>query len=151
MSESDSSDSEPETPLSKTHTDETDNLQVYHREEISEEKIEMMEQEESPDLNLTNQEIEEKTVPASMDDLDSSNSVIQNIWDNFKTYQANKEKMDNLLLEPDKTWEEIGEEVPVELSVAQDPATVLAVVLMDHDYCINLEEKADTSIIEVIF
>lgn len=29
---------------------------------------------------------------------DASSSVMQDIWDNFKNYQANKEKMDNMLI-----------------------------------------------------
>lgn len=28
---------------------------------------------------------------------DTSSTVMQDIWDNFKNYQANKEKMDNIL------------------------------------------------------
>lgn len=87
--------------------------------------------------------------PEPSEDLDSSNSVIQNIWDNFKNYQATKEKLDNLLTESEKT-EELQSEETVEGEIAPEIFT-LEDALRDHDYCLAPIQTTDTSIIEVSF
>lgn len=131
-------------PADTSHADtllaDTSNVETSHAETSHAET--------SHSLNLLTEDYEKDLNPV-VDDLDSSNSVIQNIWDNFKNYQASKEKLDNFLLEPEKfseKMEDIEPEVSEQIKIEEAAA---AVVLMDHDYCIDVEKKPDTSIIEV--
>lgn len=156
LSESDSSDSESDNINQPTN-------------ELNEECGEREEQNVEDESLLINNNIDlerdsfenrgtsEKTIDQSNEnqvdvlvkqneDVESSNSVIQNIWDNFKNYQANKEKLDNLFTEVDKS-EELVEE-PEEPEVPSEVLT-LGIVLRDHDYCFIPEQKTDCNIIEV--
>ncbi|KAJ8932741.1 hypothetical protein NQ314_014438, partial [Rhamnusium bicolor] len=83
-------------------------------------------------------------VSETNDEIENPSSVIQNIWDNFKTYQAKKEKLDNMFSEVEKA--EQGFDIPVPI-IAEELTAEIA--LRDHDYCIDPEKKIDTSLIEV--
>ncbi|XP_050304574.1 uncharacterized protein LOC126742082 [Anthonomus grandis grandis] len=96
--------------------------------------------EEITSNNETLPDISEQSTETSTD-----TTTMQEIWDNFKTYQANKEKMDNILIGdvdlkvdkpyvPDIPIPEVEEGISAELA------------LRDHDYCVP--EKPD-AIVEV--
>ncbi|XP_019757010.2 uncharacterized protein LOC109535537 [Dendroctonus ponderosae] len=80
---------------------------------------------------------------------DMSSTVMQDIWDNFKNYQANKEKMDHILIgEPDsKVNQPYVPDIPIPI-VEEGISSQLA--LLDHDYCADPESTQPTdAIIEV--
>lgn len=75
---------------------------------------------------------------------DGTNAVMQNIWDNFKTYQEQQQKLDNMFVDQDRP-DGSNMQVP---QVEEEPN--VNVILQDHDYCVNPEQKAiDTTLVEV--
>lgn len=162
LSESDSSDSESENVNQTTGETLTEECEQGLELQMEDENV-LTNSNAEPEKHIEEQqEVEEikengekdnknqVDVPSEpTEDLESSNSVIQNIWDNFKNYQATKEKLDNLLTEPDKTEEQqteetVGGEVPQEAFTLED-------ALRDHDYCLAPEQTTDTTIIEVSY
>ncbi|RZC39879.1 PHD and/or Treacle domain containing protein [Asbolus verrucosus] len=122
LSESDSSESEEEAEKPKREV-----------EEVKEKEIE--------EVVIENEE----TVALAEDPgTESGGVVLENIWDDFKNYQANKEKFDHMFVEADK--HEQPQEAAVE--AANEPLT-LEMALKDHDYCIDPDNKPDVSFTEV--
>lgn len=119
LSESDSSDSENETEDQKKYD------------------LEMKDETEG------NQEITEVTNGVIEENDGSNEIVLENIWDNFKNYQANKEKFDHLLtVSDDKEIEDDISQPETEKSLTTE------VALRDHDYCIDPENKLDVTFTE---
>lgn len=90
-------------------------------------------------LSVTVPEEEAKNETEDTEEIDAEKPapILENIWDDFKNYQANKEKLDNATVD----------EKPVEESTKVDEPD-LNVILNDHDYCARtsdeiIEEKAD--------
>nr|CAI5839792.1 unnamed protein product [Callosobruchus analis] len=148
LSESDSSDSESEEKkeekpsVQKQEPKENETAEETVRaepgEQIETDSIEVPTEsviEEQPSEIQENQEKEEDTT-----------TVIQDIWDNFKNYQASKEKLDNMFSMEDKLEKPPEVEIPIPI-VEEEPTVQMA--LMDHDYCVDPEQKTDTSLIEV--
>lgn len=134
LSESDSSDSETETAINDK------------KEEPSETTEEVVDnKKESNQLVSEGDKTEEiqKEVREINEDFDNPNSVIQNIWDNFKNYQANKEKLDNMFSEVEKAEQSVDIPAPVVNQLTAE------IALRDHDYCVDPEKTVDTSLIEV--
>lgn len=157
LSESDSSDSEGEN-IAHSEVLNEDNGRGQDREEhantLTENDFNVEKQNlDNSEINLENRnEDVHSQVDVRMEhseDLDSSNSVIQNIWDNFKNYQANKEKLDTLFTESDKAEEQQNADAS-EADILPEILTI-EIALRDHDYCIAPEQKTDSSIIEVSF
>ncbi|KAJ8947008.1 hypothetical protein NQ318_019089 [Aromia moschata] len=135
LSESDSSDSETETSINKNTTEEPSQVEEAPQHVENDEPSEEVAQENVVEVCEVHNEVSE---------VENPNAVIQNIWDNFKNYQASKEKLDIMFSEVDKA--EQGSDIPV--PVVEEELTV-EVALRDHDYCIDPEKKIDTSLIEV--
>lgn len=157
LSESDSSDSDSENAnhaAGEIVTEEYDQGHEINGEEDNSSRNDDIEKEEQKDTepSIINDEVNNQDELDSLakhsDDLEGSNSVIQNIWDNFKNYQASKEKMDNMFIEPENTEKEQSEETGDELS---SEVFSLEIVLRDHDYCLAPEQTTDSTIIEVSF
>jgi hypothetical protein len=125
LSESDSSESEEEAEKAKKEPEESKEVVVL----------------ENP------VELEEGVQPVVEDPVQEGTSevVLENIWDDFKNYQANKEKFDHMFGEPDKN-DQTQQEIP---TVPEDEPLTLEMALRDHDYCIDPENKPDVSFTEV--
>lgn len=94
-------------------------------------------QPKSPKLQTESQEIQEEEMPQI------EIEPIANIWDNFKNYQANKEKLDHIFEMTSSASPKQQQEDVVEEELTSEMA------LRDHDYFIDPESKHDTNIIEV--
>ncbi|XP_066254515.1 uncharacterized protein MESR4 [Euwallacea similis] len=140
LSESDSSDTESDAEKLDEKVETIDNnLDTTRDIPITET---LPEEEQSQILALNDNSIPEQSAlePENNDQPppEDTSSVMQDIWDNFKTYQANKEKMDHMLIgEPDiredKTY------VPdIPIPVVEEGIS-LEVALRDHDYSANPE------------
>lgn len=123
LSESDSSDSENEAEKQKEHQEESGSMENSNSENI----MENNEQEViKSDVTLENKdgEVVEKPAP-----------IIENIWDDFKNYQAKKEgKLDNVLSED------------AEKSNEDKKPDCLDIIMKEHDYFIIEPETTDTLI-----
>ena len=120
LSESDSSDSDDEAKKPD---------EIVKESEVVESVVEN---------EITQPPIEEPLV-------ESTEVVPENIWDDFKNYQANKEKFDNMFSETDKGDPNQADVAPI---VENEPLT-LEMALRDHDYCIDPDNKPDVSFTEV--
>ncbi|CAH2007562.1 unnamed protein product [Acanthoscelides obtectus] len=147
LSESDSSDSETDEKddeklvEEKRETKEETASETAAIEPSSEQTV--SEATEVPTESVIEEqpsEIEEKQ------EAEDSTSVIQDIWDNFKNYQASKEKLDNMFSTEEKAEKPPEEEIPIPM-IDEEPTVQIA--LMDHDYCLEPEQKTDASLIEV--
>ncbi|CAG9859958.1 unnamed protein product [Phyllotreta striolata] len=95
---------------------------------------------EVPPLDI----LQEEKTAAELPVEENSNAVMQNIWDNFKTYQEQQQKIDNMFSEQDKV--DNGNTSTADI----DEEPNVDIILQDHDYCVNSEQKAvDTTIVEV--
>ncbi|CAG9760513.1 unnamed protein product [Ceutorhynchus assimilis] len=163
LSESDSSDAEseanPEESNTSQTTSESNNSQTT-TENITEPPLE----EES--LLALSEHILFNGHPTTKDALleipepvqppldDTPSSVMQDIWDNFKNYQAHKEKLDNMLIgDVDlKVDQPYIPDIPIpKLEVEVEEVIGADEALLDHDYCRNAEEAPTAdSILEVM-
>lgn len=145
LSESDSSDTENEAENAETNEgDKAD--QTGEEEPIKNDTtVESLEPPiSSPTVNhLETNEIEMET-PVE----DTSSTVMQDIWDNFKNYQASKEKMDHMLIgEPEfKVDKPYVPDIPIPV-VEEGISWQLA--LKDHDYCGD-PEKVQTPVDAIV-
>ncbi|XP_049823195.1 uncharacterized protein LOC109597200 isoform X2 [Aethina tumida] len=130
LSESDSSDSEDETAKvkseAKTETQNTEEVKIDNNI--------------LPDI-LTKLPDEQN---AQAMEVDKPAPVIEDIWDNFKNYQANKDKLDQIFNDSTKV-----DSPPKILDEPIDLVVTAGMALKDHDYCIDPENKPDMSIVEV--
>lgn len=157
LSESDSSDSEGEnvnqaTTIINEECDQRQERNVDDENSVTNNNVDVERYKyENAEVVQEKQKADKQgkfdvSVEAS-EDLDSSNSLIQNIWDNFKNYQASKEKLDSMFTESEKTEEQQSEGTN-ESEISPEISTI-EVVLRDHDYCLAPAQKTDSSIIEV--
>lgn len=150
LSESDSSDSEPEPEKPEETTTVKDPIAESKIDNIIEDQNVLKEDsiQKSP-TNVTESQVQEKFEDLQQQAVvdDASSSVMQNIWDNFKNYQASKEKLDHMLIgefdtKPDEPY------VPdIPIPMVEEELT-WQVALRDHDYCAEQGKDTDT-IIEV--
>ncbi|KAJ8918652.1 hypothetical protein NQ315_013159 [Exocentrus adspersus] len=142
LSESDTSDSEDESDKKDVEKVETGEPPSKTIDEETAEKV-VDNKLESNELCTNDSKVESHEEKDTNEESDNPNSVIQNIWNNFKNYQASKEKMDNMFSEIDKPEESS------DASVLITDTLTTEVALRDHDYCVDPEKPVDTSIIEV--
>ncbi|KAL1501907.1 hypothetical protein ABEB36_007140 [Hypothenemus hampei] len=103
-------------------------------------KLDNNDQTEMPTAIDTNAE------PQTPDPLDdTSSAVMQGIWDNFKNYQATKEKIDNMLIPETKPDQPYIPDIPIPVV---DDGFILRSILHDHDYYVKISKPTD-AIIEV--
>lgn len=133
LSESDSSDTEDETSISKSFKqpinqnaeDSTDNTNEKGENEIYnnlEEPEATKNERKLEDIDVDNQE---KPVP-----------ILENVWDDFKNYQANKGKLDQILAEVDKSTIEDSQTQTTEAKIEEVDGRpeLLEIIMMEHDY-----------------
>ncbi|CAH1154218.1 unnamed protein product [Phaedon cochleariae] len=145
LSESDSSDSEPEVDRPKTQEEET-SIPIVHDTEIDPPG-------DLPPLDILQEDVkqyvdEDSAVlhPDGPSEEENPSAVIQTIWDNFKSYQQSKQKLD-MFLDTDKAEQDNVENVEdIPVPIVEELTTETA--LRDHDYCVELEKK-DTTLVEV--
>ncbi|XP_060528883.1 uncharacterized protein LOC132703566 [Cylas formicarius] len=148
LSESDSSDSETDTEkIKEAASNEAEQKLKESVTEPDENKSAQLTEEARPVEEESRQEIVKIGPQETVEEEENSSKVIQNIWDNFKSYQASKEKLDQMFVnqETDK-YEDSTSEIPI----PHVEVLTMEMALMDHDYCIDPERKqVDQSIIEV--
>lgn len=126
LSESDTSESEDEA---KSDTKST----INKEQELSN----ILESSLLPPVHVPEEEIKDEIRDTEEMDHEKPAPILENIWDDFKNYQANKEKLDSAVASEDTENEHV---------TIQEPN--LNVILNDHDYCARtndemIEEKAD--------
>lgn len=133
LSESDSSDSENESDKQKVDQEQTETTgdsganKTVEKDDKTEEPEKLV-PEEVP-LNKENLDTEAEV-------LDKPAPVIENIWDDFKNYQAQIGKLDNILSEPEKTSES-----PI---LVDEKPDCLDIIMKEHDYYVIEPENTDT-------
>ncbi|KAK9890927.1 hypothetical protein WA026_012268 [Henosepilachna vigintioctopunctata] len=130
LSESSDSESENET-APKQELKKTEEEDII--ETLDERTLEV-EQELANNVTIAN--VENQVANHSL--IESSVPILESIWDDFKIYQAKKEKIDNLFGDPERASMTEG-----------DPEQGLTadVALRDHDYFYNPEMSQDTNVI----
>ncbi|XP_045474573.1 uncharacterized protein LOC123680630 [Harmonia axyridis] len=132
LSESSDSESENEAPKPEANKTEEENII-----ETLEERTLEVEQELANSVTVAQEEQVERTEDAT----DSSVPILESIWDDFKIYQAKREKIDNLFGESDKPDEAKPDEVQTE------PVLTLEMALQDHDYFYDPESGRDSNVL----
>ncbi|KAJ8974500.1 hypothetical protein NQ317_007589 [Molorchus minor] len=124
LSESDSSDSE--TDVSNKPIEEKEVNQI--EEQMEEMPSKIIIQEDAIESSETSNKVAEV-----------ENTVIQNIWDNFKNYQASKEKLDTKLGEVEKAEYSLDIPIPpkkkIDASIIEVKPSLTMTESVDHDYC----------------
>ncbi|XP_076250020.1 misexpression suppressor of ras 4 [Rhynchophorus ferrugineus] len=147
LSESDSSDSETETEKVTTE----DSRDINKTENIT---LENDEGSNSKDLEQKSQQVdtihEEKSEDILQPVDDTSSSVMQDIWDNFKNYQANKEKLDSMFTSDGDTKVDEPYVPDIPIPIIEEPQQLTwEIALRDHDYCAPSPKEPTDAIIEV--
>lgn len=122
LSESDSSDSEAEND----------------KEEKEKVKAEKDDDQVSSENVLANNTEDNKNSEDVKNDTEKSVPILENIWDNFKNYQANKEKAEGSSIETDKV-----EVIPILEDTPLDSGKLLEIINLDHDYTPLVAETQD--------
>ncbi|XP_018333860.1 uncharacterized protein LOC108742981 [Agrilus planipennis] len=144
LSESDSSDSENEAQkFTKT--------EIKSPEEKVEEEIDQKEKGEKASEEFKgalNLEVLEQSSSKEPDKIEIQESapVLENIWDDFKNYQANKEKLENLVSNVNGALDTIVTDKLVEAAEnaaksdkileEERQSHLLSIINQEHDYCI---------------
>lgn len=149
LSESDSSDSEneekpPEEPANQ-NTENNEDGTINKDESEANDNL-------KPEAPV---ETESKPEDADVDTQEKPVPILENVWDDFKNYQANKGKLDQILTEVDKPTaaEETQMEV-VDPKIQEEidaRANLVEIIMQDHDYFqIQPEEEPiqDTTVTE---
>ncbi|CAH0554681.1 unnamed protein product [Brassicogethes aeneus] len=143
LSESDSSESEAEVEKSKPITPTaTEEEEKPINDETAAEIVD-----EIDGINVDNELVREEQVVVKgevEEEPEKPTPIIENIWEDFKNYQANKDKLDQIFVEST-----VVEEIKVEEEEKKPEEMSAEAALRDHDYCIDPERKPDASIIEV--
>lgn len=126
----------PELNLSESDSD-TENEAEKNKKDLEESK-EVVEETPVEDEEIIQPVIEDPV-------LENNEVILENIWDDFKNYQANKEKFDHMFIDTEKTEQPQEEPEPI---LENLPLTV-EIALLDHDYCIDPDNKPDISFTEV--
>jgi len=139
LSESDSSDTENETENAETNDEDK---AEPTGEEVPIKNDSTVETLKAPVNHLETNEIEMETP------VEDTSTVMQDIWDNFKNYQASKEKMDHMLTgEPEfKVDKPYVPDIPI--PVVEEGIT-WELALRDHDYCGD-PEKVQTPVDAIV-
>ncbi|VEN34591.1 unnamed protein product [Callosobruchus maculatus] len=135
LSESDSSDSEPDekkdekTVVEKQESKESETVEEAVRTELGEQVV------------TDSMEVPTESV------IEEQPSEIQESQEKDEdTTAASKEKLDNMFSMEEKLEKPPEVDIPIPM-VEEEPTVQMA--LMDHDYCLDPEQKTDTSLIEV--
>ncbi|XP_044755751.1 uncharacterized protein LOC123314499 [Coccinella septempunctata] len=136
---SESSDSEPESePQPKQ--EEIKKTEEEKIIETLEERTLEVEQELANSITVS---LEEQTKQPEQN-AESAIPILESIWDDFKIYQAKREKIDNLFGESEKPDSDKTDPKP-ELQVETE--LTLEMALQDHDYFYNPETSQDSNVI----
>ncbi|KAL3269982.1 hypothetical protein HHI36_009037 [Cryptolaemus montrouzieri] len=129
LSESSDSESENEAPKEETKSTEEDILDTLDERTLE------VEQELANTVVIGNEENLK-----DQGNLDSSVPILESIWDDFKIYQAKKEKIDHMFGEPEKEDDSKSEKIEEAILTAD-------IALKDHDYFYNPETSQDSNVI----
>lgn len=130
LSESDSSDTEDEAEKTKNNAENQVSENVTEEAEKNEMQVDPEDKPKDSENNITS-EIEESTEKAI--------PVIENVWDDFKNYQANKGKLDTILPDNEKPSEE-----PVEKE-EEEKIDIVDVIMKEHDYYTEESENVNVT------
>lgn len=138
LSESDSSDSESETPAPKPPEEENTSPKPDENAENTEST--KTEANTESDIKEPDGEPHEKPAP-----------ILENIWDDFKNYQANKGKLDQIVTEAEKVTEELPEAITAITEETENKLNLVEIIMKEHDYFqMEVEEEAPKDTINEI-
>lgn len=126
LSESDSSDSENETSVSKKPEE------VFAVNTEAEENAISRGEQELNDKVMVEETTPTETKPEDMDGLEKPVPILENVWDDFKNYQANMGKLDQILV--DKPSEETLINIENKTEKIEEKPDLLEIIMKEHDY-----------------
>lgn len=139
LSESDSSDSDNEAPPPKSQEEKTDENTEIETENVTTEKVE-----NEPNNQLQIKGPSEIEMKDDVDTQDKPVPILENVWDDFKNYQANKGKLDQIL-----TDENLLETAAVTEEIDYKP-NLVEIIMREHDYFqMEVEETPKDTINEI--
>lgn len=151
LSESDSSDSENETPASKPAEEKSEEASKEKEEEKGDDKV-VESTVELPDECEKDSKLETtENVVNEESDTQEKPAPILDVWDDFKNYQANKGKLETILTDVEKTNEENTSENQIDEPM-ETLLNLVEIIRKEHDYCemeMDEEPTPKDTIIEI--
>lgn len=143
LSESDSSDSENEATVSKSEsTEQHPEKDVDHA--TNKDESELIENENEKET------VENEPKPDDADAQDKPAPVLENIWDDFKNYQANIGKLDQILTDVEKPTTEDTQTEAENKTEETENKNLVDIIMKEHDYFqVDIEEPPKDTFNEI--